>query len=301
MNYKKWLYGIGTLTICCILTGCHMNHEWQEATCTMPKTCSVGGETEGEALGHTWVEASCAEPKHCSVCGETEGEALEHTWVEASCAEPKHCSVCGKTEGNSLEHTLTEANYQQPAICEVCGETVGEQLESYFEKNNLSCTMQLDSSRDLTLPCRDNPNYTTTGKITFSDYDIFTSDDAHEALEGYEWRALTGTIIFNDENYRRYGWRNLQLAMEDYYKELDDDISDFFTVNFNGTDFTECTFDVEYLQQDSNDEEEIVVDRIFFRVPIGYDGIVYYVYDSSRDYANGTALKDTNTASFRLN
>lgn len=273
---KKGLIVMEVLIIGSILTGCHMSHEWQEATCTTPKTCSVGGETEGEALGHTWVEASCAEPKHCSVCGET--------------------------EGNALDHVLTEANYQQPATCEVCGESVGEPLESYFEKNDLSCTMQLNSSRDLTLPCLRNPNYTTTGKITFSDYDIFTSDDTHDALEGYEWRALTQTIIFNDENSNLYGWSNLQSAMEDYYKEFNDDDSDFFTVNFNGTDFPECTVDFKELRQDWNDEEEIVVDRIFFRVPVGYDGIVYYVYDSSRDYTNEIdKLKDANTASFRLN
>ena len=28
-------------------------HTWGEATCTAPKTCSLCGETEGEALGHT--------------------------------------------------------------------------------------------------------------------------------------------------------------------------------------------------------------------------------------------------------
>ena len=32
-------------------------HSWTEATCTMPKTCTVCGETEGEALGHQWSEA----------------------------------------------------------------------------------------------------------------------------------------------------------------------------------------------------------------------------------------------------
>lgn len=62
MNYKKLLCGVGTLTVCLMLTGCH-NHEWQEATCTTPKTCLTGGETEGEALGHTWAEATCTEPK----------------------------------------------------------------------------------------------------------------------------------------------------------------------------------------------------------------------------------------------
>jgi len=38
-------------------------HEWIDATCTAPKTCSLCGETEGEALGHTYVDGIC------SACG----------------------------------------------------------------------------------------------------------------------------------------------------------------------------------------------------------------------------------------
>lgn len=80
-------------------------HEWVEATCTEPKTCSKCGETEGEALGHDWIEASCASPKTCSRCGETEGETLAHTpgeWEVVT--EPttitkgervQTCAVCG--------------------------------------------------------------------------------------------------------------------------------------------------------------------------------------------------------------
>ena len=32
-------------------------HDWVEATCTEPKTCSVCGATEGDPLGHNWAEA----------------------------------------------------------------------------------------------------------------------------------------------------------------------------------------------------------------------------------------------------
>ena len=43
------------------------DHEWTEATCTTPKTCSICGVTEGEALGHDWKDATCTEPKTCGV------------------------------------------------------------------------------------------------------------------------------------------------------------------------------------------------------------------------------------------
>lgn len=107
---KKLIYGLAFIGMSTLLAGCHMKHEWVEATCTEPRTCSVGGETEGEALGHTWVDATCTEPKICSVCGETEGEALGHTWAEATYETPKTCSVCSLTEGEPLPQPYADAN-----------------------------------------------------------------------------------------------------------------------------------------------------------------------------------------------
>ena len=45
--------------IICGFSACGCSHEWQEATCTEPKTCSRCGETEGEALGHDYVDGYC--------------------------------------------------------------------------------------------------------------------------------------------------------------------------------------------------------------------------------------------------
>ena len=85
-----------------------LGHEWTGGSCTTPKTCSVCGETEGEALGHKWNDATCTTPKTCSVCGETEGEALGHKWNDATCTTPKTCSVCGETEGEALGHDFVD-------------------------------------------------------------------------------------------------------------------------------------------------------------------------------------------------
>ncbi len=46
------------------ITACSHEHKYSEATCTEPKTCTICGETEGEALGHT-VDIGI-----CSRCGE---------------------------------------------------------------------------------------------------------------------------------------------------------------------------------------------------------------------------------------
>ena len=106
-------------------------HDWAEATCTDPKTCSVCGETEGEALGHTeetvagtpatCTEAGLTDGKQCTVCGETTVEqtviaALGHTeetvagtpatCIEAGLTDGKKCSVCGVT---TVEQTAIDA------------------------------------------------------------------------------------------------------------------------------------------------------------------------------------------------
>ena len=45
-------------------------HDWQDATCTAPKTCTSCNKTEGEAMGHS-CENFC-----CTVCGYFDKAAL---------------------------------------------------------------------------------------------------------------------------------------------------------------------------------------------------------------------------------
>lgn len=152
-----------------IFTGLHMTHvicfhKWQDATCTEPKTCTVCGKIEGEALGHDasevtctedsvcrrcgevlekaaghqWVEATCQKPKTCSVCGATEGEVAEHQWKDATCTEPKTCSVCGATEEKPAGHQWKDATCTEPKTCTVCGATDGKALGHDWKEATLS-------------------------------------------------------------------------------------------------------------------------------------------------------------------
>ncbi len=214
-----------------------------------PKTCSGCGETEGEALGHTWADAACAELKTCSICGETEGEAQWHAWADATYSAPMTCSGCGETEGDALEHTLSEANYQQAAVCEVCGVSVGEPLQADFEKYNLTEHMvELDQECDYITLCYENSAYTTVGKVTFSNYRTFDSDETHEAKEGYEWKMVDVTVAFGDENAWEYGViigncfvNYYDIIKSDDTLTKDDNGIKHFTVNWNGVDYTECS------------------------------------------------------------
>ncbi|MDO4332732.1 MAG: hypothetical protein Q4C58_08605 [Eubacteriales bacterium] len=266
--------GIGVLAICSILTGCGHEHSWTEATCTEPKTCSECGETEGEPLGHTWVEATCAEPKHCSVCGETEGEALEHT--------------------------LTEANYQQAPTCEVCGQTVGEPLPADYETWGIAQNAaELDKVYDMEFPCHQNPTKSTLGKVTFTNYQTFSSDDTHEAKDGYEWKSVEITVVFGDDNTWDYGYE-ISLYSDDYYHWIDNENAEdgYFTINYNGVEYSDCQC---YAEGDLNETEGkfdwdatvTTTYKVEILVPVGYDGFIWALYDE-QGMPSETEVKDAN-------
>jgi len=129
---KQWIILAITILMVFMLSGCACKHEWTEATCLTPKTCTKCEETEGEALGHSFADADCVTPKTCSVCSATEGEALGHTFVDADCVTPKTCSVCAATEGEALGHTWVDADCVTPKTCSVCAATEGEALGHTF-------------------------------------------------------------------------------------------------------------------------------------------------------------------------
>ena len=85
-------------------------HNWIDATCTAPKTCSICGAVEGAALGHSYgetvVDATCTatgtKTYTCSVCGDNYSEEIPmipHNYVDGI------CSACGAEL--PLESTIT--------------------------------------------------------------------------------------------------------------------------------------------------------------------------------------------------
>ena len=144
-------------------------HDWKEATCTEPKTCTICNRTEGEplghilseatctedavcercgfvaekAFGHKWSAVSCTEDSVCTVCGAIGEKATGHKWLDATCTEPKTCEVCGETEGEPLGHDWADATYDAPMTCKRCGETKGKAMErpdiaGYWAQENLN-------------------------------------------------------------------------------------------------------------------------------------------------------------------
>lgn len=106
-------------------------HNWNPATCTAPKTCSVCGATEGDALGHTegteWKSDADNHWHVCTVAGcgvviDSSKAAHEFEWKidkEATATEKgsKHeeCKVCGyKKEAVEIPATGTPTEPTKP-------------------------------------------------------------------------------------------------------------------------------------------------------------------------------------------
>lgn len=129
MKKRMYLLILAAL-VCLLLAACGCEHEWKEADCENPKTCTLCGETEGEKLEHRWKDATCESPKTCALCQKTEGEALGHLYppVETSCEEPLTCDRCGKPEREARPHTWKDATCTEPRSCMSCWMTEGEPL-----------------------------------------------------------------------------------------------------------------------------------------------------------------------------
>ena len=127
----------------CRICNCPHNYDTQttQPTCTTDGStvyrCTLCGHSYTEIIsapGHSWLDATCEAAKTCSVCGETEGEALGHDWKNATCTVPKTCSRCGIAEGEAPGHTaadavrerevapgcVTDGSYDSVVYCYVC-------------------------------------------------------------------------------------------------------------------------------------------------------------------------------------
>ena len=137
--FHEWQDATCTSPKTCIkcrqISGEKLGHSWIAATCETPEMCSVCGEIRAEALGHNWAKADCENPKICNTCKKTDGQALGHDWKAATCETPKTCKTCGKTEGTAKGHNWLEATYTSPETCSYCGETRGDVLADPFVGN----------------------------------------------------------------------------------------------------------------------------------------------------------------------
>ena len=276
-----------------VLAGCSCQHEWQDATCTAPKTCAKCAATEGDVLAHNWKEADCVTPKTCSLCGITEGKPLGHNWEEATCTTAKTCSRCAVTEGQPLGHTWEgEATLYTAPVCAVCS-AQGEPLPGYFARNGLMPNTQAYQAMDYTTNTNVRPDLDTIGIFLVSEVQVFESDKTHRAKKGYEWRSVDISILFSDNRSGLYG-ANVACTRGDYYQELElkqvTKKQERFTVTYNGKDY-KCLANYENMGFTFTDTSNIFQLSFYVQVPTGYDGVVLAFYHGSIDI-NGRLLHE---------
>ena len=106
-----------------------VTHDFADADCDTPKTCTVCGKTEGSALGHEWTTPDvdlCEVQSTCSRCGATDGENKEHTPEndDNDCSTALNCGVCVKEILAAGEHSpeKDDGNCTTEQKCTVCGQ-----------------------------------------------------------------------------------------------------------------------------------------------------------------------------------
>lgn len=186
-------------------------HEYNDATCSQPKTCKHCGKTEGKATGHRWTAATCEAPKTCTACGATEGDADAdaHSFVEGV------CTVCGKTAAAD--------NFENPpALAGGASASVLEEQYALYEMNlstvftdSAAYTVSVDGGE--AVPCREKYSYScdTVGahKLVFTainskgsspTYTVNLTAVPKDAVQEVNHKVKGGTIkwfAFTDENY----------------------------------------------------------------------------------------------------
>ena len=122
-------------------------------------TCTVCGDSYVDDFvpaGHNWDNASCTEPKTCSVCGKTEGAASGHSYrstvIAPTCDTAGYtrydCTVCGHSYTSNtvaaLGHKYT-SQVQAPTCtqdgcttytCSVCGDSYVDDVITARGHNN---------------------------------------------------------------------------------------------------------------------------------------------------------------------
>ena len=127
------------------------SHTWVDADCDTPKTCSICGATEGDALGHATEEddGNCLTPIVCPRCNEvlTSGKTQHIAHADdGDCTTPIDCTICGTiitsaTDGHSAEpddHDCTT-----PTKCVTCEKVLVEAKAHTPAKDDGNCMTEI--------------------------------------------------------------------------------------------------------------------------------------------------------------
>lgn len=153
-------------------------HQWKDATCTEPKTCTKCGETEGEPLGHTPGEWKLDEPSFVSAT----------VWMR------QYCAVCGERLDSELK--ALQALNENGAFLFSPNE-FAERLSLMLKQiNNCNLDAQLATLDDGTMGCGIIDSTGTIGILLYCDDDAVMEDSAQN--NGNEITSMICTFQTDD-------------------------------------------------------------------------------------------------------
>lgn len=237
-------------------------------------------------------------------------EEMAVTWVDGT---------VNFTEDNmSVNYTLENGEMTLDMIESVLVFRKGEKPEpvvSEMEAAGFTDFMEVGVPYAYTTKCYNDETKTTTGELTVTSYEIFEEAEGYAPLEGYEWRVVKMEARFYDENTGKYGM-SVSTQREDYYNvKLHDDTIELVeeteeydqychTVIHNGEEMDAYTFITKYYGDwytgEAGNDEVVYYCQWDFLVPIGYDGCVAGMYNTSLDWLDGTYITDYDPSYFLL-
>ena len=114
------------------------DHVWKEATCEIPKTCSLCGDYEGDALCHDFGEFELVREATCTEVGSREGCCVRCGEVVEEEIPKKEHSMGGK---KIIKEATCEAPGEIELKCECCG---------YIEKEIILATGHTEGKWEIT-------------------------------------------------------------------------------------------------------------------------------------------------------
>lgn len=132
---KKWI-GIGLLLLMSVLVGCSgtqepngsCTHDWQEATCTEARTCTLCGKKEGEPSGHDYMAwRPNGDKTHSRNCSRDESHIETAPCFDgATPQDGQTCDVCGyhyqAAHSHSYDQKVEQDTYKAKAATCTKGE-----------------------------------------------------------------------------------------------------------------------------------------------------------------------------------
>ena len=144
---------------CGATKGKALGHDYDDSgKCTRCGASKTASQKGSATCSHQWIDADCNNPRTCSICGATTGAPNKHNYAAATCDKPQTCRDCGATTGSPLGH-----DYAANGYCKRCHlNRLGEKDPSYVPntKPTTTTTTVTPSETETTTTT------TTTGLVT---------------------------------------------------------------------------------------------------------------------------------------